>query len=448
MSTVVTERYLIVSTCSISIIPLEGLLNLNEPIGYVAEGNDTICVLVNETCSLPEFIIQEIKNGLPAIFVGYNSTAKIYDFVEGGPMEFTNGTIFYSGIKIYPQKISGIPSFEAAFSQNLNDTIQWAKNVWNRTELHPINGEINRIEAVAVNPEFYLVKRFYYYFEYEDKGKLNLIRSWYYVANEANPGRDYFALIMSTEVVPGTVAFGSDWRTSDVWNGIYANYVGDGVLADHEPTTTEGVHTVSYTIGVQVNTEGGGSAIVSLSESYSCSDVKIRDLSESDEQHAYWWHDVNEGTDVGCYTYVLKPAAAFEVPQDETWKMLSHYQARFGRVIILWWWEYKDTPLYEIITTCFAYRTLYLEFSEGGSTLPFPGEYTVVKHGKRTIGAIPKSGFRLAYWKIFREVDGRWEEYCVGAVNPIHLIMDYSYKVKPIFWKHFNKGGGGGGGGC
>lgn len=445
-----TNPSLVGTTNSIPTILIEDLPNLSEPIVYLKYENSTIAALINGSHlpGLPDAVIQEIKNGLPAIIYGNNSE-KIYDFVKGnGPIQLANQTFYCSGIKIYPQEQE--PAlFEVAFAESLGDIIDWTKKVWNQTVLSETN-VTETIAAQSEEPSFYLWRRNYWYREWPDKGKLNLVYNWYKIKNEANPNFDYFALKIFMEVVPGRIAYGSGWCTSDVYNGVDADYFGGNqYLVTHGPTTTEGVATVSYTLGITVTTEGGGTAVVSMQESYSISDVVVHDWSDASEQRAAWWHDVQERT-VGMDTYVMIPGAGFEIPQEESWSMWFWHKVKFGRDIFFGIvWEYWESPQFDITMTYTQHVTLDVLPSTGGSIFFYPpGSYEIKKHSKRVFYAMENSGYRFAYWKIYRQVNGKWEEYCVGAVNPLHITMSYSYRIQPIFWKWNKKGGGGGGGGC
>jgi len=94
---------------------------------------------------------------------------------------------------------------------------------------------------------------------------------------------------MTTQSVPGHVAWGNDWRTADIWNWIDADYFGDpNVLIKYGPYTTIGQQTVSYTIGV-VAGEQGAAVTASITRSYTVLDIEVYDQSDFSLQLAKWW---------------------------------------------------------------------------------------------------------------------------------------------------------------
>ena len=181
--------------------------------------------------------------------------------------------------------------------------------------------------------------------EWSDKGKLDATQYWYVLNNSGSNTYDWWNVVLETTSTPGRVAYGSDWRTADIWNWMDVDYYGEpNLLIDYGPPTTTGVSTVSYEIGVEAG-EQGARVTCKMPVSYSAQDVSIENQSDPSKQLARWWHDVPEGGDNGMNTYTIKPGTTIRVEPIAPTSVVSSYQVQYSKPNI--WpfpWDYWKSP--------------------------------------------------------------------------------------------------------
>jgi len=104
------------------------------------------------------------------------------------------------------------------------------------------------------------------YREFPDYGKLNIIVD-ICLAKENIGNYDWYFYELRIQTVPGTVAYGSDWRNDYLWsnntvfnNGVYR------WLVDYDPTTTVGLSSVDVTLTASRRTRGTGSGCLYVME--------------------------------------------------------------------------------------------------------------------------------------------------------------------------------------
>ena len=164
------------------------------------------------------------------------------------------------------------------------------------------------------------------------------MRTLYYKLYNDNSGTyDWYDIHVRHQSVPGSQAWGNEWKTADMYTWIDANYYQSNyMLSDYQPTTTSGSTTVGVSVGVTAGEEGA-SVSSSLTWSYTISDVVVHDESDYDLELAKWHHDVNEGASVGSNTYQIEPGACIRVPNGNSMNWKEHYGIKYGRYYWFWW---------------------------------------------------------------------------------------------------------------
>lgn len=171
-------------------------------------------------------------------------------------------------------------------------------------------------------------------------GELNVRTLYYKLMNDYSDQYDWYAIHVRQQSVPGILSCSSDYKTSDMYTWIDADYYNsNNMLSDYDPTTTVGATTVGVTLGVTVSSDNSATITVSLSWSYTVPDVIIHDRSDFNQELAKWWHDIDETKPVGSNTYMIEPGAVIRVLNNNVASRVEHYGVKYGHQV-LWWWEF------------------------------------------------------------------------------------------------------------
>jgi hypothetical protein len=183
---------------------------------------------------------------------------------------------------------------------------------------------------------------------WQDKGRLNLHKYYYKLINDGSSEYDWRDVKLSMQIVPGTVAYGSGWKNDytdveitvdDMCNWLH--------LIDYDPTTTVGQTTISVNIGVTAGSEGAA-VTASMSWSYSASDVEVLDSSDFYVELFKLRHEINEGANVGKYTYLHRPGLCIRTLNEGFVNLDEWYRAQWANKH--WYgWTHWTSPWVELI---------------------------------------------------------------------------------------------------
>lgn len=210
--------------------------------------------------------------------------------------------------------------------ENLRDAYNWgveklqnkAREAISTSGLESLPSDISINGAPPSNAYWYQVTQLQYNWIFSPYGKLNIRTIYEKIANDCDPSYSYYAAHYILQSVPGRIAWGNHYHTSDMVIQSIANarsgYTGQ-ILQTYKPTSSSGSYTT--TLGLEANV-GYGQAGFSLGISwgYTTDFVTIHDESDYSLQKARWGHDVREDQNPGLNTYQIEPGATFKVPGD------------------------------------------------------------------------------------------------------------------------------------
>jgi len=279
-----------------------------------------------------------IINSVPVIVFG-GDTNLLYDLADETMRETTNQPtiahgVYFDGSKNNFLFVEGRSTKEST----VKDVYNWATK-----KLQDTQPSSSQEISTSSDPDaiWYAIPEFTYYFAWELYGKLNLIRRWFKLKYDQSSTYDWYSLIMTTQSVPGHIAYDSDWRTADIWNWIDADYYGDpNKLIVYGPYQTIGQEQVTYTIGVAAG-EQGAAVTASMSRTYVVKDIEVYDESDFSLQLAKWWHNVNEQKDAGYYTCTIDPGVTIRTPPTVAYTE-SFYQVQYMQPNWFWGWIIPD----------------------------------------------------------------------------------------------------------
>jgi hypothetical protein len=320
---------------------VSGFGKIKTPHILIVEGS-----YVENSSQLKQFLKEEVLSGIPVIVKDNPELLKgifkgqFYPRVVGGqkPDGTPLGKERVYGYVTYPLPdgtlrskvfISIDPSPES-----IKDAYQWAVE-----NLQPNAGSLE-IEPLSSGSywEYQFQLDFTSGNDWKPYGRLNVRTVYYYLMNDNSASYVWYDVHMRQQSVPGKELWSdSDWRTSDMYTWIDADYYRpEGFLFDYSPTTTSGSKTSTVTIGVSAG-DKGAQVSASQSWSYTISDVVVKDQSDFSQELAKWWHDVAEDKAVGENTYMIEPGATLRFPESESREWREHYGVRYEHPPE--WWE-------------------------------------------------------------------------------------------------------------
>ncbi|WP_457750806.1 hypothetical protein [Thermococcus sp.] len=326
-------------------------------------------LVVNSTCAknnsyLKELVKKEILSGTPVIVVGdpkiISETFKGQFFAKLVTVSGLNGknekkTVY--GYITYPSR-GTLVSKEFISIDTETNALKEAY-AWAVRNIAPNAGNF-KLTTDALSSGAYWSYRSQLDFTSGDAwkpyGKLNVRTIYYKLINDGSSQYDWYDIHVRQQSVPGKELWNSDWRTSDMYTWIDANYHDqDGFLCDYEPTTTVGTSTVGVAIGVVAGVKDA-QVSVSQSWSYTTPDVRVYDEGDYSQELAKWWHDIAEDKAVGKQTYQIEPGATLRFRETpgvvHVWE--EGYGVAYARPPSLWerlsgqWvWHYSGSKWVE-----------------------------------------------------------------------------------------------------
>jgi len=133
-----------------------------------------------------------------------------------------------------------------------------------------------------------------------------------YKLDEGSTSWDWYLIKVRIQTVPGKYVYGSDWRTDYTWSYNYIRYYYSyQYLLGYAPTTTTGTQTSGWTFNLGIGV--AGKYPVPLPSGgwvnyWTSSDVQVKDMGDFVSHGAHWWNEINEGANVGMYTYLSEAA--------------------------------------------------------------------------------------------------------------------------------------------
>ena len=308
---------------------------------------------VKNSSQLRELVRKEILSGIPVIVIGspkvINGTFRGQFFAElvagHGPdgKPITQATVY--GYMTYPS--NGILVSKEFISIDAEPKAIEQAYSWAVKNLKPSAGTFE-LKAEPLSSGAYWSYRSQLDFtsgdDWKPYGRLNIRTLHYQLMNDGSSQYDWYNVHVRQQSVPGKELWNSEWRTSDMYTWIDADYYNPkGFLSDYAPTTTSGTTTVGVSIGVSVGVkEAQVSAFQSWS--YTIPDVRVYDESDYSQELAKWRHDIAEDKAVGSNTYQIEPGATLRFPQEDygakVWR--EHYGVVYAKPPNWWepWWDW------------------------------------------------------------------------------------------------------------
>jgi len=157
--------------------------------------------------------------------------------------------------------------------------------------------------------------------------------------NDNDPNHDYRSVEVIQDINSGRYLYGSTWNNSmmRVWCDLTA-YQSDALLLKWGPTTTGGSSTTGVTIGLND---------VSLSWSYSTTDVTVKDKSVLGSQHFEIQHNISRNSSCGKNSYEAEPGFTFRV-NEGTASFMVWKQAQWAKYQIAGFWSLYDSAQFPV----------------------------------------------------------------------------------------------------
>ena len=296
---------------------------------------------------LKQLVKTEVLSGIPVIVLGdpsiLHGTFKgqfFAEFVAGkGPGGRINHATVY-GYVVYPS--NGIlQSKEFASIDSLSNALKEAYE-WAVKNIEPNAGTF-KLGVEPLSSGAYWSYKSQLDFTTGDNwktyGRLNVRTSYYKLMNDGSSQYDWYDVHVKQQSIPGKELGWSDWRTSDMYTWIDADYYNpNGFLSGYSPTTTSGATTVGVSIGVSAGDEGAQIG-ASQSWSYTIPDVMVYDESDYSKELAKWRHHLARDKAVSKTTYQIEPGATLRFKEwdvgAKVWR--EHYGIVYRRPPS--WWE-------------------------------------------------------------------------------------------------------------
>jgi hypothetical protein len=246
-------------------------------------------------------------------------------------------------------------------NENLIDAYVWGVDkLQNKARAHD-SLSLTELKTYDISPDgappadarWYQVTQLEYNWNFNPYGKLNIRTIYEKIANDGDPSYSYYAAHYILQSVPGRIAWGNYYHTSDMVIQTVAtvrpDYPGQ-VLQTYKPTSSSGSYTTTAGLQANVGTDSAGFSL-GISWGYTTDFVTIQDQSDYSLQKAQWLHDVREDQNPGHNTYQIEPGATFKVP-GEIYGYYDLYSIRWCKGVynmlgwLLWHEDYQWKNVY------------------------------------------------------------------------------------------------------
>jgi hypothetical protein len=143
----------------------------------------------------------------------------------------------------------------------------------------------------------------------------------------------WFNMFVNQTIIPGSVLYGSTWRSSSEHDHFFPNNSTAELLVGHGPNgnfTSASSSVVSYNIGVNAGVSG---AVVNASQtkSYSISHTTVTDLSNATDVIIN--HDIDDRTSAGKLTFQIIPGTTLRVVQNQSISITGIFTTTFEELM-------------------------------------------------------------------------------------------------------------------